>query len=340
VNSDASTTLEGLRPLMEAAGILGMSIAVLHHGKVDALAALGVRDTLSNEPVNTQTVFQAASLTKPMVAYAALQLVDAGALALDESLAYFVPTVLPGDAAFAAITARHLLTHTCGLPNLRSKNQPLQMHFQPGAWFSYSSVGFGYLQTVMAAITGEPLEATMQRLVFEPLGMQSSSLEQQARYQDNFAMPHEGETRVDVPSYTASASFSLQTTAADYGAFLGAVLRGERLKEATHRAWLACHVHVPKEDAERLHSPPTAAELESDVGWGLGWGLEPNHGTFFQWGKMDGTRAFTMGSVAEQSAVVLFTNSNKGLRLMREAAACALPGAHPAIRWLDACVSE
>jgi len=37
---------------------------------------------------------------------------------------------------------------------------------------------------------------------------------------------------------------------------------------------------------------------------------------------------------------VLFTNSNKGLRLMREAAACALPGAHPAIRWLDACVSE
>ena len=341
MNSITSTTLEGrLQPLMETAGIPGVSMAVLRHGKVDALAALGVRNTLDNAPVNIQTVFQAASLTKPIVAYAALQLVDAGELTLDGSLAHFVPTVLPGDAAFAAITARHLLTHTCGLPNLRAKNQPLQVHFRPGEWFSYSSVGFNYLQSVMTAITGEPLEATMRQLVFDPLGMQSSSLEQSASFQDNLAAPHEGEAPVDVPRYPASASFSLHTTAADYGAFLGAVLRGERLKEATHRAWLTCHAHVPKESAERLRGQPTETELDPEVGWGLGWGLEPNHGTFFQWGKMDGTRAFAMGSMAEQSAVVLLANSNKGLRLMREAAACALPGAHPAIRWLDACVSE
>jgi len=337
--SNTSSLEARMRALMDASAIPGASLAVLRRGKVDELIALGTRDAATGDPVNEQTVFQVASLTKPMAAYAALQLADAGVLDLDEPLARFAPTVLLGNAAFAAITARHLLTHTCGLPNLRSRNQPLKVHFQPGAWFSYSSVGFTYLQTAVEAITGEPLEATMQQLVFEPLDMRSSSLEPQARFGPRFATPHEGDERVSVQQHTANASYSLQTTAADYGAFLGAVLRGDRLTQTTHRAWLAPHVHVPKGSrAEHLHAAPT--ETERDIAWGLGWGLEPNQGNFFQWGKMDGVRAFAMGSVAGQSAVVLLVNSNKGLRLMREAATCVLPGAHPAIGWLEACVSE
>ncbi|WP_307692836.1 hypothetical protein, partial [Variovorax boronicumulans] len=74
--------------------------------------------------------------------------------------------------------------------------------------------------------------------------------------------------------------------------------------------------------------------------WGLGWGIEATDGTFFQWGKMDGIRAFAMGNPTTQSAVVLLTNSNRGLRLMDAAAEATLPGKHPAFRWLRACVTE
>jgi hypothetical protein len=96
-------------------------------------------------------------------------------------------------------------------------------------------------------------------------------------------------------------------------------------------------VHVPRGAAVHLDAEP--AETEDDVAWGLGWGVEPSRGTFFQWGKMDGVRAFAMGSVAAQSGLALFTNANTGLRLMADVAALALSGTHPAIGWL-ACVTE
>ena len=326
-----------LHSLIEACSVTGASLALVRNGTVE-VAAAGIRDIDTREPVNDQTVFDAASLTKPMVAYAVLQLVDAGVLNLDEPLSSFAPLIVPDDAAAALISTRHLLSHTCGLQNLRGK-EPLRMHFKPGAWFSYASVGFAYLQSAVELRTGEPLEATMRRLVFEPLGMRSSSLEWQERFRDNVASPHEVGKRIDKHfAPVANASYSLQTTAADYGAFVAAVLKADRLRESTYRQWLTAEVNVPKGAAIHLELDPPATE--QDIGWGLGWGIESSRGTFFQWGKMSGVRAFVMGSPTEQSGVVLLTNSNTGLRLMEALASEVLPGDHPAIGWLGACISE
>jgi CubicO group peptidase (beta-lactamase class C family) len=191
------------------------------------------------------------------------------------------------------------------------------MYFTPGERFSYSSTGFMHMQSAIEARTGEPLEVTLRRLVFVPLGMRSSSFEWQESFAANLALPHENGTRlVKHRPPAASASYSLQTTAGDYGRFIAAVPRGAA-----------------------IHLEAAPAETEDDVAWGLGWGLEPSRGTFFQWGKMDGVRAFAMGSVAAQTGVALFTNGNTGLRLMGDVAGLVLPGAHPAIAWL-ACVTE
>jgi CubicO group peptidase (beta-lactamase class C family) len=324
--------------LLAANSVVGASVAATCNGKMEFISA-GLISIEKGESVTPQTIFDVASLSKPVVAYAALQLADAGALDLDAPVCSYARRIVRDDPVSALITARHLLTHTCGLQNVRAKDEPPRVHFPPGTRFSYSSTGFAYLQLAMEARAGEPLEAIMRRLVFEPLSMTLSSFEWQERFRGNFASPHEDAKRLDkhIPP-AASASYSLQTTAADYAAFVSAVLKGERLKESTHRQWLTAAVSVPKDVAVDLGDTP--ADTRPDVGWGLGWGVEPDLGTFFQWGKMDGIRAFVMGSMAEQTGVVLLTNSNTGLRLMKEVTRDVLPGHHPAIEWLLGCVTE
>src|SRR6185369_1909535 len=206
-----------LQNLLNAHSVIGASMALVQNGQIE-LAAAGKKHVATGEPVDAGTVFDAASLTKPLVAYAVLQLVDAGVLSLDERLAEFVRSVVPDDPLAARITARHVLTHTCGLQNLRGK-EPLRIFFEPGSRFSYSSVGFMYLQLAVETMTGESIETSVRRLVFEPLGMRSSSLEWRDAFSENEAVPHEASERVEPHrAPAANASYSLKTTAGDYAA--------------------------------------------------------------------------------------------------------------------------
>lgn len=326
-----------LQRLLDAHGVLGASMALLRNGRIE-VATAGTKDVATGQAVERDTIFDAASLTKPLVAYAALQLADGGALNLDRPVAEFARPIVPDDPTAARITPRHLLTHTCGLQNLRG-TEPLRMYFEPGSRFSYSSVGFMYLQLAIEAATGESLEACVGRLVFEPLGMRSSSLIWRDVFAQNEAVPHEGSERVQPHrAQAANASYSLKTTAGDYGAFVAAVFDRARLKEETWREWLSPTVMVPRGEIVRLDGEPDATEQA--IGWGLGWGLETVAGTFFQWGKMTGARAFVMGNPAQRAGVVLLTNANTGLRLMQEVTASVLPGEHPALAWLVNGVSE
>jgi CubicO group peptidase (beta-lactamase class C family) len=326
-----------LQGMLVREAVVGAAIALVRGDRIE-VAVAGVRDNERGEPLDRQTVFSVASLTKPIVSYAVLQLANSAGLDLDEPLARLIPAPIPGDPRSELITFRHVLTHTCGLQNLRDDGQQ-RMHFTPGSWFSYSSLGFAFLQSALEALTGEPLEATMQRLVFVPLGMHSSSLAWDDRFSANIAIPHKAGRPLTVHRPAATnASYSLFTTASDYGSFVAAVLQGARLDEFRWKEWLTASVMVPKEQIVRLNRPPE--ETEPDVGWGLGWGIEPSRDVFFQWGKMDGLRAFAMGSVKERTGMVLLTNSNTGLRLMKPLAQEVLPGEHAAIQWLVGGVSE
>jgi CubicO group peptidase (beta-lactamase class C family) len=151
----------------------GLSIALIHDGRVAWTEGFGVANAITGRPVTPEMAFEVASNSKVVTAYAALRLVDQGLLSLDEPLnACLGNPWLPASEYRDAITLRQVLSHTSGLGHSTPSRESL---FAPGRGYSYSAVGFHYLQAVIEEVTGQSLEDVAQELVFGPLGMSSSS---------------------------------------------------------------------------------------------------------------------------------------------------------------------
>ena len=115
----------------------------------------GVADASSTQPVSKDSLFPAASLSKPVVALAALGLLDAGKLELDRPLKSYVPDHTPADPRGDLVTMRHVLSHSSGYRNWRnSPDQQLVPDFEPGSRFQYSGEGYYYLQRVIEKVSG------------------------------------------------------------------------------------------------------------------------------------------------------------------------------------------
>jgi CubicO group peptidase (beta-lactamase class C family) len=160
--------------LMRIAGVPGVAIAVVDDRKLAWSGAFGVRNILTRDPVREDTLFEAASMTKPVFAYVVMRLADEKRLDLDTPLvAYRRPENLGNDPNLERITARHVLEHSSGLPNWASA--PLVTSAPPGSRYTYSGEAFIWLQLVVEKIMGAGLGSVMQDKLFVPAGMSHSS---------------------------------------------------------------------------------------------------------------------------------------------------------------------
>ena len=163
--------LEDAMPrLLEEGNVPGLSIAVIRDGALIWNKAFGVKSLETNAPVDNETIFEAASLSKPVFAYAVLRMVERNEFNLDVPLAAHLKYErLAHDERYRQITARMVMSHSTGMPNWGGDR--LNLNFDPGTAFNYSGEGFVYLQKTLEHLTGLTLDELVQREVFEPLGM-------------------------------------------------------------------------------------------------------------------------------------------------------------------------
>jgi CubicO group peptidase (beta-lactamase class C family) len=327
--------------LMKEGDVPGLSLALLRNGEMVWHHSFGVKNAQSREPVTDSTVFEAASLSKPVFAYGVLKLVESGKLDLDKPLNSYLPGnyEVGDDPRLGQITARRVLSHTPGFPNWRPRGGELKIHFTPGERFSYSGEGFVYLAKVVEQITGEKLNDFVKRAVFDPLGMANSSFVWQPGYEAQKTFRHNsigeptGQNKLD--EGVANAAASLHTTAKDYGLFVSAILKGAGLKKETLRSMLTPQVNVRAGGSVSINRPD--AEIVPDIAWGLGWGLETTGDgiRFWHWGDNGDGKAVVLASPGQNSGVVYFANSATGLSIVREIVEEAVGGNHPALAWLN-----
>jgi CubicO group peptidase (beta-lactamase class C family) len=325
--------------VMDSANVPGLSVALIHNDKLAYSQGYGLVKSDSSQKVTASTVFDAASLSKPVFAYAVLQLVDEGKIDLDKPLYQYLPYPdAESDERYKLITARMVVSHRSGFPNWRG-SQKLATRNPPGQRFGYSGEGFVYLQKVVESITGKPLNDLMNERVFKPLRMTRSGYVWQPDFDSDFARPHNnfGFPESKRKPNKANTAYSLQTTADDYAKFVLAILDGKGLKPATWNQMLSPQTKLPNEfDGD--------STLSASLSWGLGIGLEKTltGDYFWHWGDNGTFRCFVAARLknpknptSTDAALVYFTNSFNGLSITGTMLAHLLGGSHPSVAFLD-----
>jgi len=339
---------------MAQANVVGLSIALVHSaGNTESPAVtwqrgFGLTDAASGEPVTPETVFQAASLSKPAFAYTVLVASAGGLLDLDTPLSAYLPEpYIPDDPRLHRITARHVLSHTPGFPNWRPKEQPLRIHFPAGERFAYSGEGYVYMQRVIEHLSGQPLDAWMRTRLLDPLGVHRSSYVWIDAYERQAARGHDeqGEPNELRRMQEPNAAYSLHSTPTEFARFIGALLQppdGPTCLTADQVTGMLTP-QVPVNDAG-LDAERPAPEMRTSehVSWGLGWGLQHTPGieAFWHWGDNGDYQAFVMGSRELGIGMVCMANCRSGQQLWADLFGLAFGAELPAVAWLYSLYGE
>lgn len=203
VEKDGRTVGHPLQEWMRALGVPGLSLAVIDRYEIAWAKGYGVLEAGAGEaPVTEKTLFQAASIAKPVAALAVLHHVERGSLDLDADVnEYLRSWKLPGVGAVGGerVTLRHLLAHTAGItpggfvgyereaaiPTITqilegeapASNRPARVLSAPGSAVSYSGLGYTIVQLALEDRLGKPFEKIIEESVFDPVGMRDSTFE-------------------------------------------------------------------------------------------------------------------------------------------------------------------
>ena len=320
---------EHVPALLREYHVPGVSIAIIQAGQVRWAQGFGVSDARGQQPVTPDTVFEACSMSKAILALSALQLIQQGRLDLDAPLTtYLGHDYLRDQPAQNLITARMALTHRTGLPNWRvgydEMGGPLSLLLPPGSEDSYSGEGILFLQRAMEAIAGTSLDRQAQQGLFAPLGLTRTSYTWTSRIEQDLASGHneDGSFKDRTRYRKANGAYSLYTTPTEYARLMLTLMRPQVLGE---RAFTPASIELLLQRAQRVTDgdPVPRPGLARSVATyrALGWSMEVTAtGDIVQHSgaNSSGFRSFGQFNRDRGSGLVIFTNGANGSRV-REA---------------------
>jgi CubicO group peptidase (beta-lactamase class C family) len=325
-----------LEQLMAQIHVPGVSVAVISDYKIHWAKGYGTADRVTGAPVDTDTLFQAASISKPIGAMAILKAVQTGALSLDADINSALKSwQLPGDGFTVdqPVTLRGLLSHTSGtgdgfgfpgyhpsaprptILQILDGEKPsnvgkVRLDRPPLTAFKYSGGGVTIAQLALTDALGRPFDAIVRDSVLRPLGMTRSGYDQplSPERDGNAARAHDREGRAMDAKwhvYPELEAAGLWTTATDLAKFAAEIQLATRGK------------------SQKVLPQSLAREMITPVGVGpYGVGLSVakiGEGWYFSHGGSNwGFRCELTAHTLKGYGVVIMTNSDSGARLIPE----------------------
>jgi CubicO group peptidase (beta-lactamase class C family) len=306
----------------------GVSVAVIHEGRIDWARGFGQRDAESGKPVTAETLFQAASISKSVAAAVAMKLVEQGRLSLDEDVNLKLRSWKIPENEFTKtekVTLRRLLSHNAGLtvhgfpgyaqgaaiPTLvqlldgtpPANTRAVRVDKAPGSGYRYSGGGYEVMQLLAEDVTGQRFEDLARKLILDPLGMRRSAYEQPlgAARAKNAATGYRGDGKAlsgRWHTYPERTAAGLWTTPIELARFMMEIQKpGRVLKRETVETMLAKNA--------------------GDYGLGLGLGTTGGRASFSHGGANEGFRCQYFAYRDGEGAVVM-TNGDRGGALASE----------------------
>jgi CubicO group peptidase (beta-lactamase class C family) len=315
---------------MEQYKVPGVSIAVINHGDIEWAQGYGMADVEEQRPVTTETLFQAASISKPVVAMAALSLVEQGMLGLDEDVNGKLISWQVPENEFTTknkVTLRRLLNHSAGTTvwgfpgytssetvptavgvlNGQGNTDPILVYKEPGESWQYSGGGYTIVQLLLSDVAGKPFPMIMSEMVLQPIGMNTSTYEQPlpgrwhihaaSGYQENGS-----KVKGNWHTYPEMAAAGLWTTPTDLARFAIEIQRAYAGEEEI----ILTQTMMRQMLTSGMNSHGLGPVISED-------GLRFGHG-----GANEGFRCEFMAFIEGGNGVIVMTNSDNGGALARD----------------------
>jgi len=323
-----------LERTMDSLKIPGLSIAIINNSKVVYHRAMGISNIETREKINDNSIFEAASISKPVFAYFTLKMAEKGGIDLDRPLFFYLPdSDMEVDSRYKQVTARMVLNHTTGFPNWRwfdpapdSLNIPrgkFYMKAEPGN-FTYSGEGYQYLARVLAHnnfVNMFGLAQIFQSEVSKPLGVKHAYFVWNDFLYENKAFGHKNDVLdgrawgTGLPhqhSKIMNAAGGLHTESLSYASFLIGLMNKKGLYNSSFDLLLSEQILLPKTHRFYLN--------DNTVAWSLGLAIEDykGHRYYKHGGNNGGFMSGFLFDKENKNGYVFFVNCDKGKSFDKE----------------------
>ena len=279
-----------------------LGLGIIENGKLRQVKVFGEIKNGIVAPYNT--IFNVASLTKPVTAVVALKLISTGKWNLDEPVyKYWTDPDIANDPRNKKLTTRLILSHQTGFPNWRgsNENQKLSFEFDPGTKYQYSGEGMEYLRKALENKFKKTLQQLADELIFKPLKMTDTRYIWDKNMDiSRLAVGYDknGNVYETQKNKTPNAADDLLTTIEDYGNFLVSVMNSDGLT---------------KQVFDEMKSHQVASNKRKHFGLGFEiYDFENGDYVLSHGGSDKGVRTIVFIFPKTKDGLLIFTNSDTG----------------------------